>query len=389
MVSTKLVLGLLVTGILATATPAIAAPLAAYDLVGTDPEGDAKNMILPGRDETPDTLGRGKQDIIGLQMGTDATNVHFKMNLLGNYIGTSSLLFVVFFKAADTSYFTCWNIQSAGPTSNSVDVQEDLSQMSCSRFTSVGTRVGPTTRANGVEVAQDDAGFFVRWEVPSSSIGDATSVTDIVAETWNRGANVDYVPATSPQSAYVWNQADRAPDAGVWAYAAGGAATPLSLSFSLDPKNATVAPGGTASAVLMPMLTGNGSAAFNWTVTGLPTGWNATFDPANGTLTSGENVTHNLTVLVPEDATNQTVNLTVVLDAGNNITASANLTLIVDETLAGLTPSSSAAPSSSSAVTDNATAASEEAGGIPSIGALVVAVSVVAMAAVIRSRRRA
>ena len=124
--------GLVVLGLLLAAFPAPvgqAALLSAYDLVGEDPAGDAKNMIVPGNDATPTTLSREKQDILSLEMANDGDKVHFKMNLGALYHGTSSLLYVVHFKVAGTAYMTCWNIQSAGTTTSSNDVQEDMSSM--------------------------------------------------------------------------------------------------------------------------------------------------------------------------------------------------------------------------------------------------------------------
>lgn len=366
--------------------------LAAYDLVGEDPAGDAKNMIVPGNDATPTTLSRGKQDILSLEMANAGDVVHFKMNMAALYRGTSSLLFVVHFKVEGKAYLVCWNIQSAGTTDNSNDVAEEMSSLACSRFTGSETRVGPTTRANGIQVASVDGKIFVRWEVPKSSIGNVESagITDIVAETWNRGGNVDSAPATSPQSAYMWNRADRAPNEGTWAYSLAPPAPSASVNLTVDPTNATVGPGSSVDLNVTASLVGNATVGYNLTADGLPEGWNATFAAPNGTLTPEANASSTLlTVTVPGDAQNQSVAFNVSLVTDLNITVSYAVNITVDTTLAAPEPGPAASPGATETAGNEtgAAQATEEGSGVPGPAVPLVGAAIAA-ALVWRSRRR-
>lgn len=360
-----------------------AALLSAYDLVGEDPSGDSHNYSAPGADSGQFAVAR--TDILGLEMANDGDLVHFKLNIGTVPSGTGGYMYAVHFKVGESSYLVCWTVQFTGNQAQAT--QEDT--LGCSRFTGE-TAVGPTTRADGVEVATADEKSFVRWEVAKSDIGmdDAdVPVTEIVADTWFRGVST-CCPGSTTQTQYMWNKADMGPDAGAWAYSMTPAAPPFSLSFSMEPKNATVGPAETLSVSLMPNLTGNASVAFNWSIPDLPDGWNATFDLPNGTLTGGQNVTHNLTILVPDDAENQTTNLTVLLTAENNLTISANLTITIDTTLAPPPLTTSPSGSANASPSDNATAAADDGNGIPNLGVVASTIGLIAVAAALRTRRK-
>ena len=362
--------------------------LPAYDLVGTDPAGDAPQPFASGvtYPACGTGLGCGKFDIIDLEMANDGDLLQVKLDTTASYSGTTSIIYAVHFTAGGTKYLTCWSINSAGPTGSHEDLAENT--VACSRFTGE-TVVGPADKAGGVDQGTDAAGkTYVRWEVPKADIADATDLTDITAEIWSRGPSA-CCPGSTTQSQYTWNRADVAPDAGVWSYSLSASAPSLELSFAMEPKNATVAPGGTVEVALLPTLTGNGSTNFTWSIEGLPAGWDATFEPSNGSLSSSENATHNLTVTVADNATEGATNLTVLLVAGEGMNATANLTITVDPSLAAAITSSTTPTTGSSTTNATLAAAATDADGIPGPDwALVTAGTLVAVF-LVRRRRNA
>lgn len=361
-----------------------AALLSAYDLVGEDPAGDSHNYSAPGVDTGQFNVAR--TDILGLEMAHDGDMVQFKLNIAALPSGTGGYQYAVHFTVGETAMHVCWNQQWTGG-------QAAATQQNSNGCNFAGeTRKGPTTTGATLEAGTADEKTFIRWEVAKADIEDPGAdkpITKIWADTWFRGINPTASGCpTSSQTRCTWLQSDRGPDAGEWAYSLTPAAPPLSLSFSMEPKNATVGPAETVSVSLMPNLTGNGSVAFNWSIPDLPAGWNATFDVPNGTLAGGENVTHSLTILVPDDATNQTANLTVLLTAENNLTASANLTITVDTTLGAPPLTASPSGSESASPSDNATAAADDDNGIPNVGLVLSTIGLIAVAVALRGRRK-
>src|ERR1041385_9095443 len=97
---------------------AVAAPLAAYDLVGTDKKGDGVLPLATGANypECGTGFSCDKYDILTLEAGADADNIHLKISPAAPYFGMSGVMYVVHFEAGGKKYFTCWNIHSAGTT---------------------------------------------------------------------------------------------------------------------------------------------------------------------------------------------------------------------------------------------------------------------------------
>ncbi len=301
----------------------------AFDLIGEDPEEDADNYAVNDAAQLTETFSRGKQDILELGMTTDEETPHIELLLAASHIGTSSLLFVVQFIVADERYDVCWNIQSAGTTAESVDVNEDMT-LSCSRIND-STGVGPSTREDGIEVTTNDDGQgVVYWPVPRSELGDPADgdeITEIVATTWNRGVNPSGAPSTSPQSQYIWNPADRAPDEGSWSYVFGGLQDEIDLNVTLAADNTTLrlAPGGNTTLQAQAQNGGGQNATLALNVSA-PEGINVDF---------GDNTTLELTG-------NQTTDFEFDVHADPsmelNTTHPFNLTLEKDnETIANLT----------------------------------------------------
>ncbi len=319
-------------------------------------------------------------------MADDGDLLQVKLNVASSYKGTTLIMYAVHFKVAGAPYVTCWTVQSAGQTTSSNDINEN--SLGCSRFLGEA-QVGPATRALGVETATDAAGrVYVRWEVPKESIGGSAELTDIVADVWSRGVSTCCATnVASSQSQQMWNRADRAPNDGVWAYVAGPAAAALSLNLTVEPNAMTTGPGQDAQFAATVSLVGNGSTNASLAVEGLPEGWDApvfsenlTFDAVNLTRVV------NVTIQVPANATNQTLNLTLVATSAEAGNVSANLTLTIDATLASVTETP--LPSSASArATTNETAVAQEAdAGIPAPG-LVLGVGGILVAMAMGRRR--
>jgi hypothetical protein len=194
--------------------PAGAKPLAAYKLLGNDKKGDGQFVIATGASYPACGTGFScdKYDIISLEMGADADAVHVKLTPFAGYFGTSGVMYAVHFQAGGKKFFTCWNMHSAGLTTDSHDVQENA--MGCERFADE-TRVGPATRTDGVFADPND--FYVDWAVPKKAIGGGEQLTNVVAEIWARGASTSS-PGAAPPAPYLWNVGDRAPDTGTWKY---------------------------------------------------------------------------------------------------------------------------------------------------------------------------
>lgn len=380
--------------------PAATAELrTAYGLVGEDPAGDAKNPVVTGQDIPESavvvTFGRGKYDVLGLEIADEPDALVVKMNMGASYIGTSSMVYLTFFTIHESTYFVCWNINSAGLTTNYQDIGENL-DLSCSRFNSLGTRVGPSTRANGVETATDPNGIvYVQWAVPRGEIDDArvgTLLTAVRAETWVRGVSTCCPPSTAPQSQYVWNIADRAPDDGEWQFQSGPATPSIAVDLTLEPKNATVGPGSNATSTIRAVLNGTGPWSFNLTASNAPDGWSVAFEPANGSLETEGVAESSLTVSVPSDATNGAYNLTIELAGDANISARANFTLIVDERLRSPETVSTGAVGAMTATATtaaNETAAAQGTGdeSVPGLGVIFGVLAVTAVAFFARRRR--
>lgn len=360
----------------------------AYDLVGEDTAADSVMPLATGANYPACGTGFScpKFDITSLEMANDGDLLQIKLNMAASYAGTTMIMYAVHFKAAGTAYLTCWTVQSAGTTTMSNDVNEN--SLGCSRFLGE-TAVGPATRALGVETGTDAAGrFYVRWEVPKESIGGATELTDIVADVWSRSvATCCAANVGSSQSQQLWNKADVGPDTGVWGYTLGAKAPSLALNLTVEPNATTAGPGQEANLNATLGLVGNGSANASVRLQGLPDGWDAptfgenlTFDADNLTRTV------NVTIRVPANATNQTLNLTLIassVEAGN---VTANLTLTIDTTLAAA-PAAPVASTTSANATANETALAKEAdAGIPGPG-VVLGFGAIAVA-VITGRRR-
>lgn len=362
--------------------------LETYDLVGEDTAADSVMPIATGANYPACGTGFScpKFDITSLEMANDGDLLQIKLNMAAPYAGTTMIMYAVHFKVAGVAYLTCWTVQSAGTTTMSNDINEN--SLGCSRFTGE-TPVGPATRALGVEAGTDAQGrYFVRWEVPKESIDNAVELTDIVADVWSRSvATCCAANVAASQSQQMWNKADTGPDTGVWGYILGTKAPSLALNLTLEPNATTAGPGQQAKLNATLGLVGNGSANASLSLQGLPEGWDAPIFGENLTF-DAENLTRlvNVTIQVPANATNQTLNLTLVaisLQAGNT---SANLTLTIDTTLMSVTH----APSSPSGnATANETAVAKEAeSGIPGPGILLGTAAVLAAMAVGRRRHR-
>lgn len=381
----------------------------AFDLVVEDPEEDAVNHVATGvhvqcvPPENPTgqscvtQLSTAKQDIVALSFATTADTLYVKLNTLATYAGTSSLLYTVFFTVGETSYFTCWNVQSAGLTTNYQDVNENF-DLGCSRFSLGGTntQVGPATRDGGVVVGPDEGDIHILWPVARADIGDpadGVALTNVYAATWNRGVNTDHAPSTSPQSGYVWNQADRAPDEGAVAYPLGGfSPAALPVDVAADATNRTVGPGSGLVFVVDAALEGNATGNLSIQVSHAPAGWDTSVLGGTGAnATSAE-----IEVAVPEDAVNGTYNVTVEALVEGNVSAALNLTVVVDEALppthdrsdegSDVDPTVDNGPAPAGNATGNETAGPAEGGGIP--GPALVLVLAAAAVAVLARRRR-
>ena len=368
--------------------PASAALLAAYDLVGTDPSADAVLPFVTGVNWPACGTGFGcdKYDVRTLEMGADEEKVHFKLNVGAAYWGTGGILYAVHFTAAGKKYYTCWTIQSVGTSGSgtSVDVAENT--LGCSRFTGE-TQVGPALRADGVDASTAAGKVWVRWEVAKSAIGGSTEFTDIVTEIWARGVSTCCATnAAGSQSQQLWNIADRGPNTGTWLHSL-VKAPDLALNLTAEPAEQTVGPAGTAMVNVGLALVGNGSANVTLTLEGLPEGWMGAFGGDNFTLDATvANATTNLTVTIPEGAENQTVNVTILADAGNNVTANTTITIIVDTTIAPPAPSEASGNATTNATTEAGAAEdASEGGGIPGLG--FAAVTAIAAFVVWRRRR--
>src|SRR5690242_13666287 len=109
---------LLMVGMFASLPTAEAKLLPAYTLVGTDKTGDAKLTLVTGVDWPACETGLScqKYDVASLEMGQDDASIHFKLNPVASYWGTSGIIYAVHFQAGGKKFFTCWNIHSAGTT---------------------------------------------------------------------------------------------------------------------------------------------------------------------------------------------------------------------------------------------------------------------------------
>jgi hypothetical protein len=365
-----------------------AALLEVYDEVGTDPTGDAVFPLATGVNypSCGTGFGCGKYDVTSLEMANDGDNLQIKVNVAASYAGTTMILYAVHFKAAGTSYFTCWTVQSAGTTTASNDVNEN--SLGCSRFLGE-TQVGPATRAAGVQAATDAQGrYFVRWEIPKTAIKEPTELTDIYVDVWSRGVSTCCAAnAGSSQSQQMWNVADRAPNTGTWAYSLAPKAPALSLNLSIEPNATAVAPGTAAQFAANVSLVGDGLAEVNFTLQGLPEGW--TFAGLESNISLGgdnQSVLVNFTVTPPADASNQTVNLTLNATSLAAGVASVNFTLAADPSLLPPAPVATATASTPSPVGTAATAPTTESDKIPGPGALLLLAALAGTVVAVRRR---
>ncbi len=169
-----------------------------------------------------------------------------------------------------------------------------------------------------------------------------------------------------------------------------GAAAPAvaeSLALSTTEDRASAAPGQTASFVVIVVNEGDANATFNTTVTGLPHGFDVTVDAANGTVEANGSIALDVTVGVPADADPAEHAFTLHVDGVNGGNATLDLTVVV----AADDPSGDGGPDPTDSAgnqTGNGTLQdTEDGGGIPAPGALVV-VGVLAAAAFAAGRAR-
>lgn len=332
---------MILAAVVATAVPAVSAfHTGTYDLVGEDPADDF-GYTLAGQDDPSGLFGEAKVDILGLEFGTGSDELAVRLSLGASYHGTGGHMYTVWFDYAGSSYFTCWNIQTAGTTSMSEDVVENV--FGCSLFNSVdATQVGPATRGDGVVVDMEDEHAFVEWPVDRSAVGDPADgdvLTNVYAETYARTGNPGAAGSTTHQE-YQWHKQDVAPNEGVWEYVVGGAADEAAsaVTFTVPESNATAAPGSwlvfEATASIDGNLTDNATANASFEATG-PDGWDADL-AAGGNATF--NQTENETVVevhvgIPQTAENGTYNVTLSALGDGNVTSTLNLTIVVDASL--------------------------------------------------------
>lgn len=294
-------------------------PLASAQVfrAGEDAGGDSSNQIAPGADVGA-AITNDRTDILYVDFEETETHLNVRLGLATSPAGTSGYLYRVVFDIGGTSYYTCWAVQYTGGDEQAT--QENV--LGCSRFTS-GTAVGPATRSAGIE----SGGGVVMWPVPRSAIGDAglADIESSFADTWFRGVSNCCVGSTT-NSQYMWNQADRAPDAGRYedVYVLPQAA--LELNLTAQQNRSSAPPGGLARFTVNATASMAANVTFALTMADNTTAlWNTTgLEPWDG---SGNVTQRNITVMVPGDA-NGTYALWLTAKAGN-VTASLELTIDV------------------------------------------------------------
>jgi hypothetical protein len=394
MVAIALVLGPLAVSMNAEAQ---AEPIDGYTLIGEDPVGDFPYKLAEQGDPSG-LFGTGKIDIIRLDAGFDGDTINLRMTLPGDtgYGGLGNHMWVVQFDVDGTSYDACWTIITAGTSAQSTDVQENT--RGCSMFAE--TDVGPRTKAAGVNVVQEEGQWYIEWPFAAEEIGGVgVTMENIVATTWARTGDTDDSP---PE--FQFELHDVAPDEGAWSYVVGaaGEAAEGILSLEADRANVTAGPGSWLVFEVLAFDDGNVTGNASFEASG-PDGWQAdvvTQNAAAGNATG--NQTGNATTAspgvevhigVPDTAENGTYNVTIQASAGENASATLNLTITVD---ASLEPMDERQPVpfgnpmvTGNETSDNGTAQAADGGGlgIPGPGALVAA-AVLAVGGLWLRRRR-
>lgn len=382
--------------LLATVNVIPAELLEKYDVVGTDPAGDAVYAFVGSNQEPTGQFAKPRVDILAIEMGGDAANVHVKLVIGQLPSGTSSYMYYVQFKTADKVYFTCWN--GAYVANNFVANAENT--RGCSKFVTSGGQVGPTLLSNGVDVRELGGQVFVRWEVPRTAIAgapDGTLLTEIFATTYVRGVSNCCVGSQNP-SEYVWNQGDRAPNADSLTYVVGGPPEPepqVEVSLSVENGTQEAAPGESREFA----VTVANAAEAPVTVSINVTDWPDLVGqyPLDVALGANSTATVNITLVAPSNATaGEDLAATVQAYVGNVSIANLTLHILVVEPEppeSSPMPTDSAeetADSSSTGSTDgNGTAAAgdDSKSGIPGPGVYVLSTALAAAVAALRRRR--
>lgn len=368
----------------------IAAPLgeAAVDpfLAGEDPADDAANHIAPGVDL--DALVTAERtDIRGLVLGDDDGTLTVKLLIGTTPTGTSGYMYRVRFDHGGTEYFTCWNTQWFGGT------QEVENIKGCSRFTS-GTQVGPSLKADGVEVGSDGDGSYVLWPVSRADIAGAgvADLENVFADTWFRGVS-DCCIGSTTDSRYYWNVADRGPDEGIWDYEVPSAGpADLDVSINVSAVESLALPADFTAEVPFTLAVNGTHDGLNGTIALEGLDWNVTWanatEDGNGTFSvpaGSTNVTVTADLDIPADAADQTFDAAVVATI-EGMTTRQNVTFwVVSEPPPGGPPPGDDGGSGNTTgnATDGLLGSDAES---PGLGLLVV-VGVVAAAVVARRRR--
>jgi hypothetical protein len=268
--------------------------------------------------------------------------------------------------------------------------QASLSQenvLGCSRFTS-DTAVGPTTSGSTLTTS----GSAITWTLPRSSIGGAglADLTATFGDTWFRGVSA-CCPGSTTNSQYLWNQADRGPDSGVWeiAYSPTVQAPPaptVTVAITAVANRTAAPPGGFALYQLNVTATGAANMTFqvdglNWTVQGLDS-WDGRNATAGDAMPGGNRTLRDLVIEVPADAPNGTVAFEVHALLAGNVTARLELVLDVDPTAAGFSRTTPDDGADNEAV-DEADTAEQS----PGPGLVVVMAGLAAAVHAVRRRR--
>jgi hypothetical protein len=151
-----------------------------------------------------------------------------------------------------------------------------------------------------------------------------------------------------------------------------------------------VAPGAAATTTVTVGATGGLVGNATLAVDGLPEGWSAAFDADAVALNESANASSvALTVEVPVDAPNGTYVLPVTATmAEANLTASANLTIVVEGVPMPATGGPVDGNSTDNGTADNGAALEAEGGALPGPGFVVAALLVAGVAAARRGFRR-
>lgn len=229
--------------------------------------------------------------------------------------------------------------------------------------------------------------------VPFADIGagPGTPLKDLYAMSYYKGI---YVDDSAPNA----KTARDAPENFGTYTIPGGETGPVAPSFTVSaaPIEATLSPGSTATFVITTTHTGGPNGTLNFTLTGLPEGFEGSFDPEAGALEVNGTLATSLMVSIPDEASEDVHALTVMVQSGeSNETIELSITVDAD---APVPSSQTPDPSESSPVETsqpaNGTAAGNETagspadgGGVPGLGS-VLTFALVALAAVVARRRK-